>query len=462
MATRLRLTPLPIVLLVASFLAPTELSLYVAGLRLPPHRIALLLILPFAIARLFQRRGPRLGAADAAVALFTAWSVFALTYHGTGTSGLVFASSLALECLGAYLAARAYVRNEQDFRGTLATLVLAIAIAALIALPETLLGRHFTHDAMQSLTGYIHPRALERRMGLLRAYGTFDHPIHLGTFAASLAALVWCASPRLSQRFIGLSVVGAATLAALSSAPMLCLALQIGLLIYERATRGLPSRTFLSLAGLALAFALISLVATRSPFALIATGFTLDPWTGYYRLLIWEYGIAALLANPVLGIGLAEWERPHWMYSETVDAFWLLIAMRTGFPGIVLMLAAVALAIRTVWRASGPRAPRPIQRIARGWIVALVAMSLAAATVHLWNVVHTYYFFFLGLAGWIADPARLGQSAVVRPTAPSDALSRRRSRWSESPAAAADAVGCPGQAFRQRAAATAAFRVSCG
>lgn len=432
----LTLAPLPILLLVASFLAPTELSFYFAGLRLPPHRIALLMILPFALARLFARRGPRLRTFDFAVAAYTGWTLFALAQHGEGASGLVFASSLALESLGAYLVARAYVRSEQDFRATLALLLLAVLIAALVALPETFLGRHFTHDAFQALTNYYHPRTIEKRMGLVRAYGTFDHPIHLGTFAASLLALVWCASPRLGHRFRGLAIVAAATLATLSSAPMLCLALQIGLLVYERATRGLPYRVALTLGVLVLAGGLLSLVTTRSPFALIATGFTLDPWTGYYRLLIWEYGMATVLAHPLLGIGLADWERPHWMYSETVDAFWLVIAMRTGLPGIALILAAVALVVAAVWRASDRCAPRSVRQIARGWIIALVAMSLAAATVHLWNVVHTYFFFFLGLAGWIADPRRATSTATsaVRQSEWAPSPLRRR-RWATAPAA---------------------------
>ena len=41
--------PLPIKLVVASFLCPTEFSLYVAGLRLPPHRVALILLLPLVL-----------------------------------------------------------------------------------------------------------------------------------------------------------------------------------------------------------------------------------------------------------------------------------------------------------------------------------------------------------------------------------------------------------------------------
>ena len=33
--------PWPVIFLIVAFLCPTELSLYVAGLRFPPHRVAL-------------------------------------------------------------------------------------------------------------------------------------------------------------------------------------------------------------------------------------------------------------------------------------------------------------------------------------------------------------------------------------------------------------------------------------
>ena len=37
--------PLPIVLLVVSLACPTEFSLFLGGMRLPPHRVALIVLL---------------------------------------------------------------------------------------------------------------------------------------------------------------------------------------------------------------------------------------------------------------------------------------------------------------------------------------------------------------------------------------------------------------------------------
>ena len=80
-------------------------------------------------------------------------------------------------------------------------------------------------------------------------------------------------------------------------------------------------RVALTLTALAGLYVGTVIAGTRSPIAIIATGFTIDSWTGYYRLLIWQYGLENVYANPIVGIGLAEWTRPWWMPAATVDGF---------------------------------------------------------------------------------------------------------------------------------------------
>jgi hypothetical protein len=405
--------PAPVIFMVASFLFPSELSLYLAGLRLPPHRVALLILLPLALCRLLDRRIVRLHTYDFLVLVFASLSLVAYWVNGEQTSGLVFGGSVALEAFVSYAVARAWVRNATDLKATLHLLVVAVLFAGLVALPETLLGGYFTHDFLRGLLGGEPMPPVEKRLGFYRAASVFDHPIHLGTFCASLLALVWTAERRLGVRTACLAITVLATLTAVSSAPILCLGLQIGLLIVERATRGLPARIALLLAITAGLYIGATLAASRSPFAIIATGFTIDSWTGFYRLMIWEYGLDTVAAHPFLGIGQADWERPKWMASATVDAFWLVIAMRTGVPSLLALLAAIVLLVTAVVRGRRRSRDPVVRRLAIGWSVSLLALSLAAATVHLWNVVFAYYFFFLGLGGWIADPLRAKSRAAA-------------------------------------------------
>jgi len=404
MARALKKTPTPIIFLLLCFLCPTEFSIFVGDIRLPPHRIALLLLIPFAVMRMMTRSDTRLRAFDSLFVLFGFWMLGTYTYHGLGMSGFIYGGSLALETTGSYLIARAWVRDVDTLRNTLKVALGVVILAALIALPETLFGKVYTHDLLAQLTGYHHPTSVHTRLGLTRAYGTFDHPIHYGTFCAALLAMFWYVERGTVGRLRRSAIVSGATFLGLSSAPILCLGIQAGLITWERLTRGLSARVWLTIGAMVAAYLLVALIATRSPIAILATKLTLDSSTGFYRLIIWEHGLKSVFAHPMVGIGLADWARPDWMASDTIDAFWLLTAMRSGLPSVFLLISALALLIHAVNK-RGVRNKSALARgLSRGWLFSLIALCFIATTVHFWNVSLTFFFFFIGLAGALADP----------------------------------------------------------
>lgn len=407
-------TPKPVILLIIAFLCPTEFSLYIAGLRIPPHRLALILLFPLAVWRLASQKNLKIRSFDIAFILFNIWTVGIFTYHHGDHDGLIYGGSLAIDGLGAYLVARTWVRDLDSFHATLRTLGVAIGVAALIALPETLFGHIFTHDALKALTGYVHPTAEETRMHLTRAYGTFDHPIHYGTFCAALLSLFWYAAKSAGDRRRRAMMLTAATVLGLSSAPILCLALQGGMLAWEKLTRGTVNRTGMTLGVLAGLYVGAACVMTRSPIDFIATGMTLDPWTGYYRLQIWEHGLENVYASPWTGIGLNDWVRPWWMASSTIDAFWLVIGLREGAPAFLLIAVAIVLNTRAVVKRGLRNKDIAVRRLSRGWIMSLIALCLVGVTVHFWNVLYAFFFFFMGLSGWIADPVKARAAVKVK------------------------------------------------
>lgn len=404
-------TPIPVIMLIVAFLCPTEFSLYLEGLRMPPHRVALILLLPIALFHIAVGRRAKFRSYDAAFLAFNLWTVGIFMYHQGEHDGLVYGGSLALESLGAYLVARVWVRDTEQFHATLRTMGFAITAAALIALPETLLGQTFTHDLLRSLTGYVHPTAVETRLHLTRAYGTFDHPIHYGAFCAAFLAIFWYAAKTPLARKRNAALLCLATFLGLSSAPILCLMLQGAMLVWEKLTRGTASRTSITLAVLAGFYIGASAVMSRSPINFIATGMTLDSWTGYYRLQIWEHGLVNVYANPLTGIGLNDWVRPWWMVSSTVDAFWLVVLMREGIPAMVFLATGIVLIVCAVHKNGLKNPDFAIRRLSRGWIMSLIALSLIGFTVHFWNVLYAFFFFYIGIAGWIADPMRVKAKA---------------------------------------------------
>lgn len=424
----LTLAPLPVTIVILSFLCPTELSLFLGGLRLPPHRIALIVLFPIALYRLLASNKVRVQGFDLVFVAFNLWTVFVFLQHDGAPAGLVYGGSLALESLGAYLIARAFVRDEQALIASLKVMLLAICTAALIALPESLLGQNFAHDILGALTGYDHPTGVEKRLGLTRAYSTFDHPIHYGTFCAGLLALLVYVEQRKTRRHNRAMLIGGATVLGVSSAPILCLALQLGMMVWDKITRGLRSRSLITAALIAFVFVGISLVSNRGPFAMIATGLTLDPWTGYYRLQIWTHGLENVWANPWMGIGLADWERPWWMVADTVDAFWLVVAMREGIPAFLLLVTAILLLVHAAVTRSLRSRDTYVRRIMRGWVISLIALCLIGATVHFWNVLFAYFFFFLGLGGILADPPRRKANRTASTSTPRQQVIRRAKR----------------------------------
>ncbi|MEO1694404.1 MAG: O-antigen ligase family protein [Pseudomonadota bacterium] len=443
MLTRLRHAPLPIAILLLSFLCPTELSLYLGGLRLPPHRVAIIILIIPALWRIMSHPDTRFRTFDLFMLFFAVWMVHVYTLHGEEMAGLIYGTSVALESLGGYAIARAYIRDDVSYRGTLDAMVAACFLALVFALPETLLGAHFTHDFLQSVTGYVHPREIQYRFTLTRAYGVFDHPIHLGTFAATMFALLWFSGRAVKQRIKDCSISAITTFTALSSAPILCIFTQVIFIVWDRYTRNIKGRIWIMVCALLFIYFFVSMFATRSPVMIIATGFTIDSWTGFYRTQIWEWGMRNVVAHPWFGIGLADWERAWWMYSDSIDAYWLVIMVQTGIPSLMLLLVAIMSLVMGVTRRVPKRRDPAMTRAARGWIIALIALCLAACTVHFWNVSASYFFMILGLGGWLADPipARYATRREAKRTARSNR--KRRAGAVGRPHATPGAVAAP-------------------
>ena len=75
---------------------------------------------------------------------------------------------------------------------------------------------------------------------------------------------------------------------------------------------------------------------------MLITYLTFNSGTAYWRLHIWNFGSAEVWRNPLFGIGLNDWARPSWMWTASVDNFWLLTAMRYGIPAFLLLVAGIA------------------------------------------------------------------------------------------------------------------------
>ena len=399
--------PLPVLLLIIGIIMPIELSPVIGTLHLLPHRCAILIYIFPALRRLFASKTARFATYDVLFVAYNLWMLFVFMLHMDVMPGLQYGGSLVVESLGGYVIARAYIRTYDDFMATLNGLFKAVCFVGLLALPEAFTGSHYVHIWLRAIGGNAPAASDEVRWGLHRSYATFNHPILYGAFCASLLSMVWFTEKGLGARIGKAAALFGATFLGLSSAPLNTLVVQSLLGGVHRATARFPNRMKILGLGFVVLYLVLLVSSDRSPIASIVARITIDPQTGFYRTLIWGFGLDNVWAHPWFGLGLDEWVRPEWMHSDSVDSYWLIVAMQQGIPAITLLIAAIWFLIAAVHRRGPRQRPRLEQRASVGWTLSFVAFALAGCTVHYWDSTHTYLFFLLGMSGWLADPLRV-------------------------------------------------------
>jgi O-antigen ligase len=245
------------------------------------------------------------------------------------------------------------------------------------------------------------------RKGLLRAQSTQDHPILLGCMCCFGILLSVSVQTGLS-RAVTIAGSMAGLFSALSSAPIGGTFLGLGLLAYRRLTPNFRYRWLLLELLLSLGLGAAHVISS-DPFGFIFQHFTLDPQTGWYRLLIWQVAGALVLQHPWFGIGLDDWQRASWMPS-TVDSVWLRSAMEFGIVGSVLVAVVV---IGACSRSIYPRRriALSVEEQRLGLCLGIIAFLYVylGFTVHFWGSTWILLGFFAGLR------AHMGALAANQP-----------------------------------------------
>ena len=153
-----------------------------------------------------------------------------------------------------------------------------------------------------------------------------------------------------------------------------------------------------------LGFLVVQFGSNQGAVKFFISHFTFDPQTGWYRVAIWDFGSASVLNHPLLGIGLADWERPRWMPSDSVDNFWLLTAMRYGIPSVVLLLGSCIWMMLAVARAKS--ADRSIEICRLAYLICMTTFLFVGVTIHFAHAIYAWFMFVLGSGAWLLDTKR--------------------------------------------------------
>ncbi len=431
-SSRLDALRLPVVvwLYLLSVITPVEFSL--GSLALTPLRLLLLIMVVPLAARLFSGQFGKVMAVDIFFFIHMAWATLAVAVNNPDRV-IENVGSAAVEFLGGYLIARAYIRTPAQFEQMIRALVILIIVLLPFGIPELFTGRPIIPTFIEQLPGIGSVENVDnpRRMGLERVQNVFAHPIHYGLFcsvAFTLLLLGLHGSMSLMKRLLGCGLIFVGVFISLSSGALLAIILQVGLIAWALIFAKVTRKWLLLLGLLVLAYVVVDILSNRTPMKVLMTYVTFSAQTAYYRANINEWGWYNVRMNPVFGLGLRDWIRPGYMQRGSVDNFWLVMAMRYGIPGAALVIVGYFVGLFKIGLRDLSFSPR-VARLRLAWMITLAGLSFTLTTVHVWTAMYSFVFFIYGSSMWMLyyTPADEGgdQTGPASPT-PQRSLNYRR------------------------------------
>lgn len=372
------------------FLLVLPIQPEVGGIRLDPYRVFLLLVLFITVPAFLSGYIRPFRTPDVLMISLGVWMVVTLVIHH-GVDRLPYAITQVADIVGGYMLARLCLSGPEDFQRFSNIYFLAMLGLLPFAVHESTTGGALIIDFFSRFVSTIEAFGAERG-GFFRAQVVFPHSILFGLFCSmAFSNSIYAGDSTIGKLFRS-GVSGFMTLLSLSSAAALSVLIQISLILWGRLT---GRKWFLLFCLAGAIFLFLEIASNRGPFILLIETLTFDPQTGWWRVYIWEYGSQSVVDHPVIGIGLNDWARPEWMYSSSVDNFWLLMAMRYGLPGFIFMsCAGVFLLIAAMRNRLDARA----NEIRTGYVIGWVALALVLCTVHVWDSLASVVSLYFGAA----------------------------------------------------------------
>lgn len=391
-----------ILLFVATLFLPS--IFFVGPMALSPTLLLLTLgFIPLLALWMVGRAGGRC-ATDVLVLGFAAWAFSTRLALLPVGEALEPAGVVILQTAGAYLAGRVLVRNAAALRLVFGAAILAVSLLLPFLLWESLTGAKPLLDVAALLGKTLVPTHMDPRWGFQRAQGVFEHPILLGMFVATLISpAIFMFSERIGRlsRWLAPPAMVLSAMTSLSTGALLSMNIQFALTLWNAVLRSIRQRWTILICLVIALYIIADLLSNRTPFHLFVDYATFSAQSSYNRILIWQFGSAAVMDAPFVGHATEDWERPSYMHAS-MDNFWLVIAYRYGLPGFFLLAVAFVL---TIWRISRRTLHEEQSRNMRlGVIFSLVATMIAAASVHLWNNSYIWLMFMLGSVAWMTHP----------------------------------------------------------
>lgn len=382
------------------------LNLPLGELRLSVYRMALLVTFIPSLFIWISGRAGRILLADLMMVLMVFWVTISHFYHFGFGASVQPVGIVTVEHLGAYLLGRCYIRSADAFYKVAKISFLLCLVLLPFAVYESMTAHNLYLSLWEKLGSVPVDVHKDPRLGLDRFQGPFDHPILPGVFATPILGLT-CYVLAYQRGFVSTTVMTTVVFVTgflcVSSGPLAALAVQLGLIVWNKVLRPLEYRWWILLGLAVSSYIIVDIISNRTPIEVAISRLALNPMTGLARVNIFNWGWVNILNNPLFGTGGGDWERYDFM-TGSFDMFWLIYAMVWGLTAGVAQTAATALLIWAMifTKMTDPR----LAAYRMGWLVGIGGIIMAGWMVHFWNAPLVLYYFVLGAGVWMLEAAR--------------------------------------------------------
>ena len=151
-----------------------------------------------------------------------------------------------------------------------------------------------------------------------------------------------------------------------------------------------------------LTLATLQFVSQNGVVSIIYRYLTLNPATGYFRTLIWQYAGAEAWRHPWFGIGYEEYLRPSWMVAGSIDAHYLAMATRYGLLSASIYFLIAVIIIVTLSRRASDAMTTASRQGYLALAICLTVIVILLFTVTFWGAMLSWFNLLLGLSASIA------------------------------------------------------------
>lgn len=431
---------LPVKIYLLAIMIP--IAFFAGPLYLNSLRVVLLIFIVPMVFQLLSGKMGKIIPSDILFFLYVAWNTLSTAVNNP-ESVVQNVGSTSVEFLGGYLIARRYIQSRGEFIALCKWISMLAILTLPFALMESQTGRPLIIDFIRSLPGLTSetPITIPKRMGLERVQLVFAHPIHYGLFCSIAFSLTYVALEGVysgMRRTLVSIGIGMCVFFSLSSGALLAMVLQVGMITWYFMFRNVARRWLILFLLFAFAYIAVDILSTRSPIKVFMTYATFSSHNAYWRGIIFEWGIKnifgdasnGVVGSPIFGIGLNDWVRPPYMFSGSMDNFWLVIGVRNGAPGFALLaIGYVHLIIKIAQRNFD--SDKGLTTLRRAWLFSFMGLTFTLCTVHIWTSIFSFVFFLFGAGAWFLAATPEAETDGTAP--PDDEGSRGRASSRKGP-----------------------------